>query len=446
MQGNAQGLLVAKNDTLHEFIERSGFSKERVVIPFTIDSIEFSFEKHYPAFLDSVKTALDNADNVIFLGGTDTLQFYSTLLVKDLRRQGYLAEEGGQKLLFVTSMHSVEDDREHVRKLIEGAAVMVDSNLTGAFSLSAKEKQADTIIVRDVEDSFIKISAELSDAFRCRAWVGVVRNGEFVSNQEYQKPPLTEKYPSNNAYGHVAPSLIDDNDNNARITYLEKILQSDRPFNAVVLEGIPDNNRISELAELVSQLKDRGTHVIINNNVVHHDDNDTIAPKIDVGKWSSSVRGGTVGMLKDAGADIWQKSPKDAYLDSVLLFNKPLSPNNNVAYHPSHKGVEQITIRYVPFEEAFRSGLDMAAETADIVRVGTLPGRAIPKRHEKELMALADEGRLKVFYYYDGQNRTDEGGRKFVEGTKPNPYDVAIKFPEHTADLPQNAPQSEITR
>ena len=86
-----------------------------------IDSINFSFEEHYPALLEGVCKALNAGHPVILFGGTDSMQHYSAMLATDLKRRGYCQPDSGQHVTIASSMLSFEESPAHVGNIMNAA-------------------------------------------------------------------------------------------------------------------------------------------------------------------------------------------------------------------------------------------------------------------------------------------------------------------------------------
>jgi L-asparaginase/Glu-tRNA(Gln) amidotransferase subunit D len=108
-------LLGPDGESLDAFIRKS-FDHPKITKAYNIDSIDFDIAEHYPKLLQAAKAALTAGDVPIVCGGTDSMAWYSTLLTKDLQREGFLTPGSKQKILFLSSISQRNHGRLYRRR------------------------------------------------------------------------------------------------------------------------------------------------------------------------------------------------------------------------------------------------------------------------------------------------------------------------------------------
>ncbi len=434
-----------KNWTIGQYIYSLPFNPfEDSHSPFQIDSINFQVEKHYEIFLKGIMNALDNGQNPLIIWGTDTEEFYATLLARDLEQRGYLKPASGQKIVFLTSIYPPEENPEHIANLFDAsAAILNNKTLSGTFALCAEDEMATHVTVHDVCNNFTKIYSGAENepktgGFISAAAFGHVAKGSLHINSRYvQHSPLQQTQRTNWSLGKVMPPLLMGNSAKAVCHYLQSTLNfGPENINAVIIEGMPrvpmrKGSDLYAITNLIKQLTNIGINVIFNNPVMYDRETRTMKPAI--ARWHESS---VLQHFKSSGAMLWKETPSQAFVKATLM-GTPQNIRRSATVTIGSNGdkkekVEKMGIRYIP-SKTFSRGLAacMAVLSAfgiprhqELV-IATLSGNAIPSDYEGVLQ-MAENNDVAVSSAFD----YNLGRRRPVE----NPYTAAAKTNNRNAE------------
>ena len=442
-----EGKLVPSKEGALKQLESMGIGRDDIKTPLIIDSIDYDISKHSKILLDTAKQVLDDGDTPIFCGGTDTKIWYSTLLTKQLQQQGYLKEGSGQKIIFTSSMFSLEAEPEHVRKILESAnAVAEEESLAGGFALSAERKDADTIDVHDVSASFDKISANMANAFRSEAVVGHVRNATHLNLTLEENRPSVKPLAPKDAGGslsRIAPPLLMGHDSRAVIAYLNTVGTAKPRYDGVVIEGLPGytkngmgrlyDNDTKPLIDTVKWLKEQNIQVVFNNKLDFNAQTLRLEPVIPEEKWEKS-QSALVRDLKGAGAEFTTGLTKDAYLN--LMLSGAHANSEQLAAPEAGPNVKQkvIGLRYVPDQEIMHQAVNDLEGVVKNIVFSALPNNILPE-HMNEVASKHKKTKFYSAFAHNGKNYVSGSGEAFREVPKANKSYAAAASTDIITDL-----------
>ena len=474
---NDKGKLQPDAARLLDYINKADFDVESIVYPFgkegdphhIIDSINFDIGEHYVKLRDAALESLKQGKTPVICGGTDTLIWYSTLLTKDLKRMGWLAPHSGEKLVFLSSMKSVQEDGAHVQAILHAGKVLADQNLSGGFALCTENEDASKLTVHDVLNHFDKISAVAINPFRSEVPVGYIEGRVFEPTKGAYKPPPEPELvngrhsPVVQPHARIAPPLLLGSDGEMLLRYLKTVASANPPFDGVLIEGFPKQDRSPTngvlnksdrpgLIKIVKQLRAQGVRVVFCNPIRYaydsHNDSGRMEPVIQQsGQWppKAGSMSSWVGGLIEEGVEFVTTMPKEAYLDMTLhqpthITAKPQRITGLQPRHPDRK-LKTLALRYVPdvdiVKHAIHSLIPELDEKTGMLGFSALPHNVLPD-------ALADtlkeydcgkdkRKRFGVTFEYAG-NRYKKGGE--VEGIDVCPYEAGT----HTAPYLEPCP------
>ena len=449
---NASGLLVPDEMAIRGQLEALGVEADQVKMAYRrddkaypLDSINLNMSEHGPQLLDHVRESLRQGHVPIVCGGTDTQIWYSTLLVKQLQQEGFLEPGSGQRVVFVSSMPSVEEAPDHVKRLLQGAIELAktdDKNLSGGFAVCAEHMDANSLAVHNVCDHFDKISSSLIYAFRSGGPVGYISANEWYPNliQSTSAPLANFKSPIGKR-ARIAPPLLAGSDSKAILTYLRAVAQNDSGFDGAIIEwpaGQIFKNDIYPIRDMVKMLRQSGFTVAINENLRFNDATLNIQPPISnrpKGKFALSLKS-----LKEAGAVVFSGLAKDAYIEMTLngtqAHTKPELPTF------MRQGKQAVLrLRYVPDLAIMRDALRSLAPHTNNLLLSALPNHVIPSSMDDVFLEHHTKG-LKLWknFEYSGARYPDAEGRDFLESRKGIVYAASsqLKIIEDI-DLPNGA-------
>jgi len=419
---NDAGYLVPSHK-VESLATEAGFDLTAALRPYTIDSIDFDIAEHYQKLRDTVLQTLNAGDVPVICGGTDTKIWYSTLLTKDLMRQGRLAPQSGEKVLFISSMKSLEDapGSEHVKKILEAGKYLSEQPLSGGFALATEDETASGFVVHDVCNHFDKISSSLPNAFRTEVPIGYILGKHLHLNEAYHTP----KTPSQSlspARARIAPPLLRGHDSEAILAFMKAVDTAPTPFDGIIIEGLPSlhllhKNDRTRLIDFVSHFKKRNIRVVFCNSLRF--DNETLHPVVGDKDWEHPING-LAKQLADAGAEFVTALPKDAWLDMVLdtpILDHPMRPAPQI---PSHMSAV-LGIRYVPDVSIMKESIHALAPITKRLLFSALPHNVMPDALDSAL-----EAHPKTHYFvtfeHNGTQYVTADGSTITEGTEPNPY------------------------
>lgn len=430
---NDSGLLEPSVRDLIGPLESAGFTDtESIIRLFNIDSINFDIDTHYIPLREAALNVLKAGKVPVICGGTDTLAWYSTLLTKDLMRHGWLQPDSGEKVIFLSSMISLEDSPEHVRKILEGGKLLSTQHLTGGFAVCAEHMSGDVLAVHDVLNHFDKVSSSLTNAFRSRAPIGYIIGDTFTRNEGYQSPPVTISASRGHDFAHIAPPLLRGHDGKAILAYLDALSKHQPPFDGILIEGmqgVTDANvrmharDYQRLITMIRWFKESGSRVVFCNPMRFDDRSLSINPAIQASMWDTPVKGQAKG-LADIGAEFKTALPKDAYLDMMLTEPGVRSTVSLPASTREPTRQKQLGIRYVPHIPIMENAINALAPAAKTLKYSALPHRALPDTVTTVIDANEHKwgtGR-KIVFEYDHTQLVAENGALVREGNQRNPY------------------------
>ena len=424
-QNAKTGLLEPDNANLRGCIVRN-FGNPTIVTPYDIDSINFDRSEHYAKLLGETMHALEAGETPIVCGGTDSMSWYATLLTKDLKRRGFLAEGSGQKVLFLSSMKSFGESPQLIERIFEAAKVLMEQPLSGGFAMSARTEDGHTFDVHNVCNNFDKISAELINAFRSDAPAGYIVGDKFNTDGGYQSLIAMQRNGNGrarnngNAYARIAPPLLAGQNDEAILSYLRLIGRS-KAFDGVIIEGWPerrgglDHGNPAELERTVRQLTDAGVRVIFCNPVHFDERGCAMRPMMHPSADNSGNL--TILGLKKAHAEFITGVPKDVYLDAMLA----TMPQQ----HPTPKDLgfarkqRSLGLRYVPDVPLMGQALEALAPQGSAM-VEHIEFSALPNAAMADAITplLNDHVRYTSSFTYDGKLFVDDDGKEVVEGDR----------------------------
>lgn len=408
-----------EQNSLKTIVEGCGLSLD-VEQPYTIDSINFSFDEHYAKLRDSIMEKLRKGESAIVIGGTDTLEFYAKAFAEDPTYQSFRLDnpQNENNVVFASSMLSYGDDPEHVAKILKSATIAAENiKPVGAFALSAKDKEVSAVTVHGLRQNFVKISSRLADAFRSPHPVGKIKDGRFIKSSTY-RPKANSRAGSPMGTNKVAPPLIDGNRINVAKEYLEHF-----PNHAVIIEGglkhrsknissqeIKERN---ELSNIIAAREKRGVLTYFVDDQKFDYKRNMFPIAMGFVKFISSpfVGGKTETRLTTIGVYIKALFGKDTKESSIReIEDKPTAQKVIV---PG----KSIGIRYVPDAKAFEEALSVVREMGvEKLYIRALPGESLPARHVEALEKLSESG-VTIFTGFKYADRVyKENGTEFTEG------------------------------
>lgn len=428
---NEHGLLIPSAN-MDAAINNAGLDSKKAVRPYTIDSIDFNISEHYPLLRDAVIKALEEGHTPIICGGTDTLVWYSSLLTHDLMRRGYLQEDSGEKVIFLSSMKSLKEAPQHVENIIKAGNYFSTLDLSGSFAISADTDEADRFTVHDVINNFDKISGELTSAFQSKCAMGYLHlnNNDFSFHPilSYHKPqsphtPLAE------GLQRIAPPLLSGHNSEAMLSYMKAMMCANPPFDGIIIEGFPlitskiFTRHLNELVETTRQLTERGIRVIFCNPVKFNNTSLKMEPLVSSDR-VSSPSGQLETKLIAAGAEYIKSGTiaRDTYIEAML--DRPQWPANE-KMDPFPQLTKELTqkelkIRYIPDTSIMKSAIDALMPCTKNITFYALPhgvvsARIIPKPTGNH------RPHLHTCFEYDGNTYHTPAGA-IMEGVAANPY------------------------
>lgn len=410
---NAEGLQVPDGKSLDALASKLGYGAS--LKPLLMDSIDFDMKDQYPKMLTAAQKVLDAGDTPVLTGGTDTLIWYSTLLTKDLMRRGYLQEGSDQKIVFLSSMRTIEEAPEQIEGILKaGKLVAEQKGLSGGFALSAIGMQGKRIDVHNVLNHFDKISARLINALRSDGTVEYLY-GDTINPHEHALPTTTTQPSSNRGYARIAPPLLQGHDSEAVLAYLQHIGNAQLPYDGVIIEGLPmrmhRNDKI-HIPQMVQKLTQAGTRVMFCNPMRCDNSAPDMSPVIDGSKWNNG--GDFFDALNKAGAEFKTALPKDVYID-MMLETTPGSAKNAAPLARPLRNQKVFGLRYVPDVACMSHTLDMVAPHAKNIVFSALPGSVLPNSMLVPLKRHQQDTRYHRTFDYTGREYVDHEGKVFTE-------------------------------
>ena len=466
--------------TLEGLLAKYGFGEGQISSPFYIDSIAFSTDKHQPALHQSIESAfkaaarIDKKASVIVLGGSDSKHWYSPLEAKDLHRRGWLEN----KVIFISSMHSFEEEPLHVARVIKAAKRAARNPFVpgGAYAVSARHDDAGRVALYELRRDFVKSSTGVN-AFR-GIHVGTSIDGGFAFDETYDKKyieggeilivPPDQPYTGETKYANIAPPILSGSSTGEIIALLTAYGTAIPSFDAIIIEGLPGisgpiDNHPTDLAAiktLVAQITAGGTKVIFNNNRMFNEnfkpggDEPVLKPEIN-DRWQSSRESGFLYQVQRVGGEnviVSSKTPNDAYNDALLRFHGA-GESGIVSSTDTTTALATLGIRYTPSTSSFAQGLEIAVGLLrdrnpdpeegkePTLVISGLPGNCISPDHSLLLQRLLDGGGVNVVVTFDYNCRTRKDGK--IEGRETNPYGAAAACAPFAKPSP-NTPQKEM--
>jgi hypothetical protein len=404
---------------------------------------------HYINMLQEAMAALDVGDTPVICGGTDSKSWYATMLTKDLKRRGYLAENSRQKIIFLSSMKRPDENEKLVKDILQcGIVLAQQAKLSGGFAVSAENPEGTRFIVHDVDNDFTKISAHMTNAFRSGGLVGHVVNGTFEPDPDYVPPKLDKRLRDKRddlkrySYAHIAPPLISGKNVASVIAYLKAVSASDPPFNGVIIEGLPADNgaRVDikdyfELIETVRKLTDHDMRVVICKPRRYDAKSDSMR-EVDDQIWRNNR---LLDQLTENGAEIVKGLPKDVYLDMMFTtpqYTRPLEQEKS----KTDKHLHHFHVRYVPDLSVMTRGIDAVATLAKEITLFVLPDGTAPSVFYDEIEKHIENGvKINRTFEYVGAKYKGDDGKLFIESinTKSD-YRIARRFCKNIPIAPMN--------
>ena len=466
---NADGLLAPSSTALNKLFQNAGFNTSTSVMPYhhdgdpyVIDSIDFDKSVHYPQLRDTVVKSLEQGNTPVICGGTDTLIWYSTLLTMDLKRMGFLKPDSGEKVLFLSSMISLEQP-DHVQKILKAGKKLAGENISGGFALCAEDESADNFAVHDVLNQFDKVSSSIVNAFRSKVPIGYMLNGTFTKTSTYVPPPepKPEEITKEPHYARIAPPLLYGSNSEMILRYMKTIGEAKPPFDGIIIEGFPSkrggmrtgrlsDNDIPNLQRSVKWLTRHGVRVVFCDHIRFDEGEQNMhgilpAPMRDA-KTGEEIKGLIQRNLEEAGAEFVTAMSKETYLNMTLNTPKRDVAAAKIAQDRAGTGLEDdkfssetmpstgrekgklkaLGVRYVPDSEIMAQSIDVLAPQVKELGFSALPHNVLPNVLAQPLIRNS-KTKFGVTFEYAGNTYLTQAG-EVKEGAEANPYAAG----EHT--------------
>lgn len=377
-----------------------GIRPDDVESVYNIDSVNFDTDEHYQALLERSVACLSGQSGytLVITGGTDTKEFYSSILSKDLARRGHLNKN---KVVFASSMISFEDSPVHVGKLIKAVTLMADQNMTGAFALSAMDKSAETIDVFGLLGSSIfKTSHTIGMAFAGSMKAGVIEGDRFTKHPDLvEHKQTTDTFSGATKFNKICPPFITGNDIEAVTCGLEQVLTGNA-FDGVVIEWNPswisnDTRKKEKFIQTVSALTDHNVSVTIVNDKKYHSIKGSVAPSDEV-MWGNS---GFHDALQQAGASCVVCPTNFAYTDELLRQKQPRKEYASSEILPPKTKFKALGYLCVPDKGSMLRMVDIGNQIADTQIISAIAGERMSFALFLELQERNIDFRVGYKYY-----------------------------------------------
>lgn len=416
MHEDGRVYLVPSGESLDHLAQKIGF--ETSVKPYIIDSINFDRGEHYPKLRGAVLEALEAGKTPVICGGTDSLVWYSSLLTQDMIRHGYLQPDSNQKIIFLSSMKSIEEAPQLVEGILRAGKLLAEQPITGGFALSAEDMEGERFAVHNVLKHFDKISANLLTALRSEEPVGHITGNTFQPCEAYKQPATPSPTPERH-YARIAPPLLRGHDSEMVLAYMRDIGMAKTPFDGMLIEGPPppDDNQ-TQLVKTVQWLTKQGTRVVFCNPIRYDNKTRTMHPVIPAETWNNGDNS-FYQELKGAGAEFVTGIPKDVYVSMVL--NSPSDEaNKHTRISPpgpfSKKNQTVLGIRYVPDLIIMEDTIGALAPKTNNIILSALPGKALPDAMGPILTRNnSHHTQYHVAFEYDNNRYIDFNGKEVIE-------------------------------
>jgi len=463
---NAEKKLVPSPEMRDERLAAAGFDPAKAEMPLgkLLDSIDFDIGTHYKELLKSTMKVLDAGETPVICGGTDTLAWYATMLTKDLIRRGYLGEDSGQRVIFLSSMLSPTDDlgKLHVERILKAGKFLCNNPplaknghpLSGGFAICAEKENASKLAVHDVLNDFDKVSSEQVHAFRSNKLVGHISGNNFKPDPNYV-PPKRQEPTDERGYLRIAPPLLGGQSNQDILAYMKAMDHAFPPFKGVIIEGMPSSGELSkgrefkervEILQTVAWLRRKGISVTFCLPLRFDSDEKAMLPLSDFYTNIAKKRNnGLRSELETAGAEIVPGVVKDVYINKILAAPMIIAPakektstfpaelkergvfesvarQKKAPSYPVHKGIMDISLRYVPWMKVMEKGIDQMAPLASRLRFSAMPHNVMPDNLYPVMLQHSKDTQYQAAFEYNGTPYVTEHGETKIEGEEESPY------------------------
>lgn len=433
---------------LEEFHLSSSLSK-----PYTIDSIDFIINDHYPSLLNASIQAFNQPNTtLIVIGGTDTLEFYAGLLGRDLNRRGFFCPEKGNKIIFLSSMLGFGYDTgleisnsskaiypAHIGKYILSALRFSQENQNGAFSMAAEDKSVSKVRVHDILGNFVKISSssDIPNALRSSNEIGHIdinHNNVTFFKSDLFIPRKFSCHQDNNQLIQlkgVSPPII-KSDIQTLSVILRGLSSYPHSFQSVMIEinkelliEVSNNKRsILDISKSLEKIVNSGVEIIWFNEASFNQKTGSIATQYDLRELKEFASFQSIFLNKNNVKYIENNTLIGAYLDQII--QNPIKISNTLdSIMDIKEKIPVLGIKYIPDDKLFREMLQFAGKISRSVVISALPGETIPEKHLNLIEGLINnKTEVYLCFKYNGMHH-NFSNNSFIEGAQTNDYAAA---------------------